>query len=135
MVLIAQILVYFALALPVLTFLFDRWVLPRQIEWPLMTIITWFACVGAVWIANLVLEQGLHNEMISYDLDGDGRVRGAAEETPAARDAIDRWQHDTGRNFGPCLAIPLFAGWTAIVYLALGLLHRAFRSGGAGGRN
>jgi hypothetical protein len=73
-----------------------------------------------------VLEQGLQDKMMSYDLNGDGGITGA-EETPAAQIAIDRWQHDTGRGFGPFLAIPIFAAWTAIVYSVLGLLHRPFR--------
>lgn len=126
MILLARALVYFALTLPVFTFLFDRWVLRRRIDWPLMTIITWLACCAMVWLASLVLEHGYHDKMMSYDLNRDGVITGA-EETPAEQIAIDRWQHDTGRNFGPFIAIPIFAAWTAIVYLVLGLLHRPFR--------
>ena len=123
---IARAIVFLAIFLPVITYVFDRWVLKRRIDWPLMTILTWLACCFMVWFAGLVLEQGLYDTMMSYDLDGDGSIAGA-EETPASRIAIDRWQHDTGRNFGPFLAIPLFAVWTGIVYLVLGLLHRSFR--------
>jgi len=125
MILIARALVYFALTLPVFTFLLDRWILRRRIDWPLMTILTWLACCAIVWLASIVLEQGLHDKMMSYDLNGDGAITGA-EETPSAQIAIDRWQHDTSRNFGPFLAVPIFAAWTAIVYLVLGLLHRPF---------
>lgn len=126
MILIARALVYLALMLPVFTFLLDRWVLRRRTDWPLMTILTWLACCAIVWLASIVLEQGLHDKMMSYDLNGDSAITGA-EDTPSAQIGIDRWQHDTGRNFGPFLAVPIFAAWTAMVYLGLGLLHRPFR--------
>jgi hypothetical protein len=127
MILLARFVLLLAMALPFVTWSLDRFVLRRKVDWPLFSLLTWIGCFVIAWVAAFILEIGIESEMNSHDLDGDGSITGS-ELTPDAKEAMERWSSDTGRNFGIFLAIPFFAIWTATVYIALSAASLIARS-------
>ncbi len=127
----ARILALTAVATPAFAYLADRHLLKRRIG-PLLFIL---ACIIAylLVIASLICtEVWIENAMYTFDTDGSGDISGP-ELTPAATDAINARQNDTGRNFAPATSLVLIPFWSGIVYTLLWALHLPFSRTSDGG--
>lgn len=78
-------------------------------------------CVVGYFVLLLsvfILDAELEARMNSFDLDGNGSFSGA-ELTAEAKEAMEDWSSDTGRNFAPIFGVPFTMIWYS---LTMGLL-------------
>ena len=122
---VATLLISSALITPGFAYLMRRYVLRPGVE-PLAFILACIASYAFLLLSLPFREIEIESAMLAFDLDGSGGV-GSAEMTPDAKLAVDRWQHDTGRNFAPFTGLFLVPIWCLVVYTLLAIVHLPLR--------
>ena len=112
-----MIVLWIWLCIPLITWFGNLLATRRNRPTPLF-VFAWILCWVLQAVSILVMFEGYKHELLEYDLNGDGRVRGA-ELTVPAQAVRDKITNDAGRMFGPILAAPISAVWVALNFVIL----------------